>query len=231
MLAATSMAASAVADDWPQWMGPKRDGVWREDGILTKFPAGGLKRLWSTPIGGGFSGPAVADGRVFVMDRQGEKLPKGKEAPMKGGLPGKERVLCLDAADGKILWKHEYDCSYRVLYTSGPRTTPTVHGGKVYTLGSMGDLFCFDAAKGTIHWSKNLPQEYETKPPVWGYAGHLLVDGDRVITSSAAKAVPSSRRASSRRPATGRASGRPRAEESLRDVRLDLRSLSRRGTR
>jgi outer membrane protein assembly factor BamB len=180
-------SVAAPADDWPQWMGPKRDGIWREDGILDKFPPGGPKRLWATPIGGGFSGPAVASGRVYVMDRQGEKLPKGKEAPMKGGLAGKERVLCLDDADGKILWKHEYDCPYRVYYPSGPRTTPTVHQGKVYTLGAMGNLLCLDAEKGTVHWNKDLLQEYETKPPLWGYANHLLVDGDAVFTFAGGK--------------------------------------------
>lgn len=181
------LPSAVLADDWPQWMGPKRDGIWREDGILAKFPDGGPKRLWSTPIGGGFSGPSVAKGRVYVMDRQGEKLAKGKEAPMKGGLPGKERVLCLDAAHGKILWKHEYDCPYRVLYPSGPRTTPTVHEGKVYTLGAMGDLYCLDAEKGTVHWSKNLLEEYRTRPPLWGYANHLLVDGNAVFTLAGGK--------------------------------------------
>src|SRR5262245_24457725 len=179
LLFAVTLSAPAV--DWPQWQGPKRDGVWREDGILAKFPEGGPKVLWRTPLGGGFSGPAVANGRVFVMDREGDKLPKGKEAPTKEGLKGKERVLCLDAADGKVIWKHDYDCQYRVLYTSGPRNTPTVHQAKVYAIGAMGDVFCLDAEKGTVLWSKNLPKEYNTKPPVWGYAAHPLVDGDRVI--------------------------------------------------
>src|SRR5437868_9137209 len=89
------LTAIARADDWPQWLGPKRDGVWREAGILTKFPEGGPKVLWRAEIGGGFSGPAVAEGRVFVMDRQGDKLAKGKEAPDKAGLKGKERIVCL----------------------------------------------------------------------------------------------------------------------------------------
>src|SRR3712207_5332643 len=110
---------AARADDWPQWQGPRRDGVWAESGLLDKFPKGGPKVLWRQALGGGFTGPAVADGRVYVMDRQGEQLPRGKEAPGKGGLPGKERLLCLDAAGGALLWKHEYDCVYRILYPSG----------------------------------------------------------------------------------------------------------------
>src|SRR6266404_3653317 len=82
-------SATACADDWPQWLGPQRDGIWRENGIIAKFPQGGPKVVWRADIGGGFSGPAVAAGRVFVMDRQGEKLPKGKESPGKAGLKGK----------------------------------------------------------------------------------------------------------------------------------------------
>src|SRR5687767_6468447 len=95
-LAALLITSAARADDWPQWQGPKRDGVWRETGILAKFPAGGPKVLWRSPIGGGFAGPAVAGGKLYVTDRQGEPLPKGKEAPGKTGLTGKERVACLD---------------------------------------------------------------------------------------------------------------------------------------
>ncbi len=176
-------AAPTRGADWPQWLGPARDGVWRETGILDKFPQGGPKVLWRQQIGGGFCGPAVAGGRVFVMDRQGEQLPKGKEAPPKGaGLAGKERILCLSAADGKEIWKHEYDCAYKVLLPNGPRATPTVHDGKVYTLGAMGHMHCLDAATGKVHWTKNLLDDYQIKPPLWGYAGHLLVDGDKVFS-------------------------------------------------
>ena len=71
-----------VADDWPQWFGPSRDGVWREDGILKKFPAEGVKPVWKTPLGAGYSGPAVANGFVYVMDRQGAKPIQGN--PAKG---------------------------------------------------------------------------------------------------------------------------------------------------
>jgi outer membrane protein assembly factor BamB len=183
-LAITAVGAvgiAAHADDWPQWMGPRRDGVWREDGILEKFPAGGPKALWRAEIGGGFTGPAVAGGRVFVMDRQGEQLAKGKEAPGKAGLKGKERVLCFDAALGKPIWTHDYDCEYRVLYTSGPRNTPVVQDGRVYTIGAMGDVFCLDAAKGSVHWHQRLTDLCQTKPPLWGYAAHPLLDGDRLI--------------------------------------------------
>ena len=180
-LLVTTLMQSARADDWPQWLGPKRDGVWREAGILAKFPAGGPKVLWRAEIGGGFSGPAVADGRVVVMDRQGERLAKGKEAPPKGGLKGKERIVCLEAGSGKPRWTHEYDCDYRILYTSGPRTTAVIAAGKVYGLGAMGDVTCLDAATGKVHWQTKLTELCKTKPPLWGYAAHPLVDGDRLI--------------------------------------------------
>src|SRR5207253_8618584 len=92
------LAHGVRADDWPQWLGPKRDGVWREEGILDKFPKGGPKVLWRTPLGGGYCGPAVAGGRVYVMDwAQPAKKPAGNG-------PGTERVLCLDAADGHVVW-------------------------------------------------------------------------------------------------------------------------------
>src|SRR5690242_14286284 len=106
---------TARAEDWPQWLGPKRDGVWRETGILDKFPPGGPKVLWRVPVENGFSGPAVAGGRVYVTDRRRGRDDKGEllRPTRDGGFPGTERVLCLDEADGKVLWKHEYDCPYK----------------------------------------------------------------------------------------------------------------------
>src|SRR5438477_3125122 len=96
---------------------------------------------------------------------------------------GKERVLCLDAKTGKEIWKHEYDCPYAVSYASGPRCTPTVAGGKVYTLGTMGDLHCLDATDGRVVWAKDLKTEYKVETPTWGFAGHPLVDGQKLIVT------------------------------------------------
>ncbi len=170
------------ADDWPQWLGPQRDAVWRETGIVEKFPTSGLKFRWRAPIGGGYSGPAVAEGRVYVMDRQ---LGKGATNPAnpfaRGEIPGSERVLCLNEADGKILWQHEYNCPYTVSYASGPRATPTVHAGKVYTVGAEGNLVCLDAKKGALLWSRNFKKDFGVKTPTWGFAGHPLIDDKKLI--------------------------------------------------
>jgi outer membrane protein assembly factor BamB len=180
-----SLLASAAsrADDWPQWLGPNRDGVWRETGLLDKFPPGGPKVLWRIPIGTGYSGPAVVGDRVFVMDRERAKDKDGKPLrPTRQGIPGNERVLCFQAADGKLLWQHAYDCPYKISYPSGPRTTPLVHQDRLYTLGAMGDLLCLDAATGMVRWAKNLPREYKIEAPLWGWAAHLLLDGDLIYS-------------------------------------------------
>ncbi len=174
----------AQADDWPQWMGEKRDNIWRETGIVEKFPTGGPKIVWRTPIAGGFAGPAVNGGKVYVTDRVLAKGAANPDDPFDTTqkINSTERVLCLDEKTGKILWKHEYDCPYQISYPCGPRCTPNVHEGKVYTLGAMGDLFCFEAETGKIVWSKNLVKEYKTKPALWGYAAHPLIDGKKLVT-------------------------------------------------
>jgi outer membrane protein assembly factor BamB len=165
----------ATADDWPQWMGANRDDIWTEKGLIETFPEGGLTFLWRKPISGGFSGPAVAGSKVYVTDYV-RSAGDDKPAPTRrNDLQGKERVFCLDAKTGDEVWRHEYDCNYTISYPAGPRCTPTVTGGKVYTLGAMGDLFCLDAATGGVIWSKNLPTAYNAPLPLWGYAGHPLV--------------------------------------------------------
>lgn len=160
--------AALFADDWPQWRGPMRDGVWREKGIVKTFNRKELQAKWRTPIGTGYSGPSVADGKVFVMDRMKEKHI--------------ERVLCLDAKTGAIRWTFDYPCRYRrISYDSGPRCTPTVDRDKVYTVGAMGHLHCLSVKDGSAIWSKNYVKDYGAKVPIWGFASAPLVDGDQVI--------------------------------------------------
>jgi outer membrane protein assembly factor BamB len=161
--------AAAAARDWPQWLGEHRDGVWRETGLVARFPRGGPPVLWRTPVGPGYSGPAVVGDRLYLMDR-----PPAPAA----GQPGRERVLCLRATDGKLLWKDEYPCTYRIGYGTGPRTTPLVHDGKVYTLGAMGNLRCLDALTGRLIWSKDFVARYHAEVPAWGWAASPLLDGD-----------------------------------------------------
>jgi outer membrane protein assembly factor BamB len=172
-----------IAEDWPQWLGAKRDGVWREKGLIGKFPKDGPKVLWRYDIGGGYAGPAVVGDKVFVNDRLLDKGQKDPDNPFKrANSTGKERLLCLDASSGKLLWKHEYDCKYTMSYPCGPRATPAVDGDKVYSLGAMGDLYCLNAKDGSVVWHKNFLKEYGASVPVWGFSCHPLVIGDQVIT-------------------------------------------------
>ena len=173
------------ADDWPQWRGPLRDGVWRETGILERFPPERLPVRWRTTVGPGFSGPAVADGRVFLMDRavdQDAAADVKTQWNYRDKTTGRERVLCLDEATGKILWRHAYPCAYTVAYGSGPRATPTVCADKVYTLGAMGDLLCLNTATGKVVWQENFVRDYGAEVPLYGFASPPLVDGERLIT-------------------------------------------------
>jgi outer membrane protein assembly factor BamB len=182
VIACLLFALLAWADDWPQWLGPQRDGIWRETGILNTFPPGGPKIRWRTKISAGYAGPAVAAGRVFVLDRvEAENAEKPKSPFDRGHIAGTERVLCLNEADGKLLWKHEYDCPYTVSFPLGPRTTPTVHEGKVYTLGAEGNLFCLDTQTGSVVWSRDLKKDYAVKAPQWGFSAHPLLDGRKLI--------------------------------------------------
>ena len=167
--------AAARGDDWPQWMGPQRDAVWRESGVARTIPGGGL------PVQGGYSGPAVAEGRVYLFDyerRAGEVANAPNDRTV---LEGSERVICLDAASGAVVWKHEYDCPYSISYAAGPRCTPTVSGGKVYALGAEGHLTCLDARTGAVVWTKDFQKEYGAPVPIWGFCGHPLVEGDLLV--------------------------------------------------
>ncbi|MFO0810902.1 MAG: PQQ-binding-like beta-propeller repeat protein [Gemmataceae bacterium] len=180
-----ALAAAARADDWPQWLGPQRDGVWRETDILDQFPKDGPTVRWRSPIGAGYAGPAVAGGKVYVTDRVLAEGAKNHAEPFpqrpRKGIAGSERVLCLNEADGKILWKHEYDCPYTVSYPLGPRCTPVVHDGKVYTLGTEGHLVCLDITTGKPVWSHELKKVYRVQAPLWGFSAHPLIDGKKLI--------------------------------------------------
>ncbi len=176
--AADSFRSAARADDWPQWRGPQRDGVWRETGLVDRFSQEQLPIKWRTEVGPGYSGPTVAEGRVYVTDRVTEPEQQ-------------ERILCLDAESGKSLWMHSYPCRYTISYEAGPRACVTIDEGKAYALGAMGHLHCLDAATGEIAWKRDLNEDYsieaQRRMPIWGIAAAPLIYEDLVILHLGAK--------------------------------------------
>ena len=163
------IGVSTYADDWPQWRGQNRDGVWRETGIIEKFDQPEIPLRWRVPVGSGYSGPTVIDGRVYLTDR----VTKPKQV---------ERVHCFDWETGKQIWSYTYDCEYRdVQYMAGPRANVTVSDGLAYALGTMGHLHCFDAVSGELKWNRALNTEYSIRMPIWGISAAPLVEGDVVI--------------------------------------------------
>ncbi|MCE9606974.1 MAG: PQQ-like beta-propeller repeat protein [Planctomycetia bacterium] len=169
VLCLSTLACTARADDWPQWRGPTRDDVWRETGLIEKFAGEQVPIRWRVPVGSGYSGPSVYQGRVYLTDRIVEPAQI-------------ERVHCFDEASGKTIWSYTYDCPYaKVGYQAGPRASVGCDEGRVYALGTMGHLHCFDAAKGTVLWKHELAPEYKIDMPIWGITASPLVEGDLII--------------------------------------------------
>ncbi len=151
---------------WPQWRGPHRDGIVRMVGLSTDWPKKDLPLLWEKPIGLGYSSFAVKDGRCYSLFREGDK----------------EVVACWHVENGAEVWRYPYDCRANVDYP-GPRSTPTLDGDRVYTVGSDGTLLCLDAATGSPRWQKELLHAFHATAPKWGVAFSPLIDGDLVFTS------------------------------------------------
>jgi len=138
---------------------------------LEAFPKPQLELRWRVPISAGYTGPTVADGRVYVMDRQTEPAQV-------------ERVLCFDWKTGEKLWAHTYPCVYEVSYPAGPRASVSISDGRAYALGTMGHLHSLDAARGTVLWAKDLRKQYKARAPIWGISASPLVDGELVIVQA-----------------------------------------------
>lgn len=167
------------ADTWPQWRGEKRDGIWRETGLIESFPDGGLKRAWSVPVGPGYCGPTVTEDRVYLMDRGSD--PEVEE----------ERILCLDRHSGETLWKLAYPCVYEdVAYDVGPRASVTIQDGLAFALGTMGDLHALNAETGEVIWKRNLVKEFGAEVPTWGVSAAPLVTAGKVIVQSGGSSGP-----------------------------------------
>jgi outer membrane protein assembly factor BamB len=169
LAALIALAPAARADDWPQWRGPQRDGVWRETGIVEKFASPTLTPVWTAAVGPGYSGPTVVGDRVYLMDRV--KEPEQQE-----------RVLCFDRRTGQPLWTRAYACTYRDIdYALGPRSSVTVIDGRAFAYGAMGHAHALDAATGQVLWARDLATEYKAKINTWAVTGAPLVVGDLVI--------------------------------------------------
>lgn len=181
-IALTTLNQPSTAEDWTGWMGNERDGVYRESGIIESIPSTGLPIRWRTPIAGGYAGPSVADGRVFVFDYEKQSGDAFNDPGQRANLSGQERITCLDETTGEPIWVHSYDCPYSVSYPAGPRCTPTIDGDHVYTLGSEGDLCCLAAATGKVVWEVSLKRDFKADVPIWGFSSHPLVDGDLLYT-------------------------------------------------
>lgn len=179
-----ALASALHADDWPQWRGLHRNGVWGEERLLEKFPADGLKVRWRVPVGPGYSSPVIAQGRVFITD----VVLGTKEKPS-----ATERVHCYDEATGRRLWIHAYDVAYPSWVwdyegKQGPCPTPIVHEGKVYAAGGVGHLFCFDARTGEILWKLDLAKKYTIAE--FCIRGSPLIEGDLLIVPKGYGAPP-----------------------------------------
>ena len=160
---------AAATADWPQWRGALRDGTAPATGLAKDWKTNPPRVLWTAKVGTGFSSIAVSDGIALTLGNQG----------------GKDTVHAFDAAGGKIKWKHSYPCDLAPLrHEGGPFATPTVVGGRVYTLSKLGQLFCLELASGKVIWQVDLVKATGTQRENYGFAGSPLVVGKVVIVNA-----------------------------------------------
>jgi len=169
----TFAAATASASDWPQILGPNRDGTYAGKDLAAAWPKAGPPVTWQKKIGSGFSGPAVAAGKLILFHRLGDK----------------ETVECLEANTGKSLWSFDYPATYRddFGFDNGPRAVPTIAGGKVYTFGADGVLHCLDFASGRKAWTVDVRKQFAAPKGFFGLACSPLVEGDNVLLNVGGK--------------------------------------------
>lgn len=164
-LAGVAAALGACAADWAQWRGPNRDGRSEETGLIKALTAAGPRKLWTADgLGGGYSTPSVAGGKIYGM----------------GAVNDQEVVWALDAG-GKPLWSKPIGPKGKVGYGEGPRGTPTVDGDRVYAVGVSGTLVCL-GTDGTERWRRDYKKDFNGKMMSgWGYSESVLIDGDKLI--------------------------------------------------
>ncbi|HUU43091.1 MAG TPA: PQQ-binding-like beta-propeller repeat protein, partial [Planctomycetota bacterium] len=160
-------AASVRADDWPQWLGPNRDGVSRETGWdATRLDVG-----WHREIGQGYSAVSVVGDRVYAT----------------GNVDGKDTVWCLDAADGHVVWKHDYVCRGGGAGYPGTRMQPLVEDGRVFTMSLKGELHCYEAVTGRPVWRVDAAGELGAKGGRHGFSCHPVKEGKRLFVELGAR--------------------------------------------
>ncbi|MDA9764883.1 MAG: PQQ-like beta-propeller repeat protein [Opitutales bacterium] len=159
------VSGSWVAADWPQFRGADRSGRSQETNLLQAWDGSGPEQAWiSKDIGLGYAGPAIADGKIFILGTQ----------------RGDEYLYCLDEESGKILWSTEIASLLKNNWGDGPRGTPAVDGDRVYAMSGQGTLVCAAVADGEVLWKKTM-KSLGGKIQKWGYTESVLVDGDLVL--------------------------------------------------
>ena len=169
---AAALAATVVtqaANDWPQYLGPSRNGIYAGPALADTWGANGPKVVWRKQVGQGFAGPAVVGNRVILFHRVGNE----------------EVLESLDAATGNSMWRYAYPTRYRddFGFDEGPRAVPVVADGVIYTFGAEGQLHAVDLAKGTRLWSEDTMKRFGVPKGFFGAAGSPLVEGGRVIAN------------------------------------------------
>ncbi|HEX4122025.1 MAG TPA: PQQ-binding-like beta-propeller repeat protein [Verrucomicrobiae bacterium] len=161
------LETQALAADWPQFLGPTRDAVYAGSDLAATWPADGPPVVWRKNIGQGFSGIAVANHLLILFHR----------------LADKETVECLDARTGAPKWSYSYPTSYRddFGFDEGPRATPCIANGKVYTFGAEGMLLCLDMIDGKKIWQLDTKKEFHQGKGFFGEACSPLVEGNTVL--------------------------------------------------
>ena len=166
-LVTACFAAVAFGEEWPQFLGPNRNGVSPEKGLLRTWPASGPKVLWTIDVGPGYGGAAIRDGKVYILDRIGDE---------------QDALRVLDLATGKEQWRYAYDAPGRASH-HGSRSTPTVGDKYVFTVGLFGHFHCIDKATHKPVWQKHLLKDYGGKKPQWAVAQSPLLYKDVVIAA------------------------------------------------